>query len=104
MRIPKSKKARAGQLILICKKYHGEYLPNSHGPGSWATTYSPEFIAAAAELYLILDKSNSSWPLDDLSKLFMDNNISSCRGTEMTPDKVEYLYNNHLKATLAAGR
>ncbi len=102
MKIPKSKKARVRELISICKKYQGEYLPNTHGPGSWATTYSREFILAASELYLIIEKSNSPWPIDDLSQLFMESKISSCRGAQMTPDKVEYLYKNHLKSVIAA--
>ncbi|MGI3130403.1 hypothetical protein ACRSLK_08385 [Halopseudomonas pachastrellae] len=98
MKIPKSKKAKVRELVATCKKYQGEYLPNTHGPGSWATTYSREFIQAAAELYLILEKSNSPWPIDDLSQLFRDNKIPSCRGAQMTPAKVEYLYKKHLKS------
>lgn len=101
MKIPKSKKARARELISICKKHQGEHLPSTHGPGSWATTYSRDFIRAAAELFVILEKSNSPWPIDDLSQLFMENKISSCRGAAMTPDKVEYLYKNHLKSVIA---
>lgn len=101
MKIPKSKKARVQELITICKKYQGEYLPCTHGSGSWATTYSRDFIRAAAELFTILEKSNSLWPIDDLSQLFMENKISSCRGTTMTPEKVEYLYKNHLKSVIA---
>ena len=55
MKIPKSKKARVRELISICKKYQGEYLPSTHGSGSWATTYSLDFIRAAAELFSILE-------------------------------------------------
>ncbi|WP_149332433.1 hypothetical protein [Halopseudomonas laoshanensis] len=97
MKIPKSKKARVRELISTCKKYQGEYLPNTHGSGSWATTYSREFICAAAELYLILEKSSSPWPIDDLSQLFMESKIPSCRGAQMTRVNVEYLYKHHLK-------
>nr|WP_301735837.1 hypothetical protein [Halomonas sp. MC140] len=100
MKIPKSKKARVRELISICKRYQGEYLPSTHGSGSWATTYSLDFIRAAAELFTILEKSNSPWPIDDLSQLFMENKIPSCRGAKMTPDKVEYLYKNHLRSVV----
>ena len=100
MKIPKSKKAKVRELLDICKAYQGEYLPKSHGSGSWATTYSREFISAAAELFIILEKSNSPWPIDDLSQLLMQKKIPSCRGAEMTPKRVEYLYESHLKSVI----
>lgn len=101
MKISKSQKSRVHELISHCKKYQGEYLPNTHGSGSWATTYSREFIHSAAELFMILEKSNSPWPIDDLSKLFMENKIPSCRGAKMTTERVEYLYKSHLRSVIA---
>jgi len=95
--IPKKKVNVVNRLLKECKKYQGEYLPTNHGSGSWATTYSREFLKASTELYKILVNAKSPWPLDDLSTLFIENKIPSCRGTKMTPDKVEYLFNKHIK-------
>ncbi|MEL7982787.1 hypothetical protein AAG584_22345 [Vreelandella titanicae] len=100
MKIPKSQKPRVHELISHCEKYQGEYLPNTHGSGSWATTYSREFIYSAAELFMILEKLNSPCPIDDLSKLFMENKIPSCRGAKMTTERVEYLYKRHLRLVI----
>ena len=89
MKLSKSKKSKVEKLLRVCRKYQGEYLPVTHGSGSWATRYSKEFIEASAELYIIIKNSGSPWPIDSLSELFIQHKILSCRGTEMTPDKVE---------------
>jgi len=85
-------------LIKICKQYQGEYIPGDHGPGSWATTYSNQFIDASAEMYAIFKKSDSYWPILELSQHLTDAGIRSCRGSIMNTDRVEYLYNIHLKS------
>ncbi|WP_111980238.1 hypothetical protein [Algibacillus agarilyticus] len=84
----------------ICKEFQGQYIPSDHGPGSWATTYSSEFIDAAAEIYYIFDQSYLFNAKGELSKLFKAENILSCRGSLMTIDRVEYLYETHLKSQL----
>lgn len=89
---------RITELIDICKKHQRQYLESHHGPGSWATTYSNEFIAAAAELFSILKQSRSFSPITKMSQYFKENNIRSCRGTAMNIDKVEYLYKAHIKS------
>jgi hypothetical protein len=108
----------------ICKKWQGEYLPGSHGPGSWATTYSNEFIEAAVGLYKVYNSAELSpwdkkhlhrisrdiealikanlriWILYHMAEKFRDAKIGSCRSSEFTPQKMEYLYNNHMRALL----
>lgn len=85
-------------LIDVCKKHQGEYIPSDHGPGSWATTYSNDFIVATAEIYLTWRKYNGHWyTMFSLSELFQKAGIRSCRGSKMTRDRLEYLYTTHVK-------
>lgn len=93
-------RGRIIELLNQCKKYQGEYIPSDHGTGSWATTYSNEFIDAAAEIYYIFESSYLFKAKSELSKLFISNNIYSCRGSVMDLDRVEYLYDKHLKSKL----
>lgn len=95
--------ARIQQLLSICKEHQGQYLESHHGPGSWATTYSNEFIQASAELYEIYSSCKLFSPLVMLSNSFIEEDIKSCRGVQMTLDRVEYLYNKHLKYKIDAG-
>ena len=92
---PEAKKAEA-ELLEICEKFSGEYRPSHHGSGSWATTYSNEFLAAAAELWFLY-KSAGKYPIGAMSRAFQDAGIRSCRGSRMSFDRVEYLYETHLK-------
>jgi hypothetical protein len=84
-------------LIEQCKKFSGEYLSAFHGKGSWATTYSNEFIQAAVELYLLLRAAGYVNPVLELSRIFRKNGIRSCRGAEMTGNRVSYLIDAHMK-------
>lgn len=103
MRMSLEEQNRLNELIEICRKYRGEYIPGHHGPGSWATTYSNEFISAAAEMYSIFYKKYNSDLfhsdyINEMSKLFIKSRIRSCRGSTMSAERVEYLYEMHLKA------
>ncbi len=93
------KKQRIQELLEICKNNQGEYIPSHHGSGSWATTYSNKFINAAAEIFQLLD-GFQAYKEFQLSQLFIENNIYSCRGGKMTISKVEYLYKTHLESIL----
>jgi hypothetical protein len=96
MKLSKDTKKKVDELLLICKSKQGEYLPSNHGSGSWATTYSNEFINASCDLYLIFKNLGSCDPIYDLSKLFRESGIRSCRNTEFVWERVEYLYSSHL--------
>jgi DNA-directed RNA polymerase subunit RPC12/RpoP len=100
MQFSKKLKNKIKELISICKSAQGEYLPAYHGSGSWATTYSNDFINASCELYLILKKSGSCNPIDELSGVFKDAGIRSCRGSVFLKTRVEYLYSSHLCSRL----
>jgi hypothetical protein len=84
------------ELVATCKARQGEFLPGDHGPGSWATTYSKEFIDAASELYLIHKNKGHRKALSFLVTVFKSNGIRSCRGAEMNVARVEYLYDSRL--------
>ncbi len=92
---------RISELVSVCKKSQGEYLESHHGPGSWATTYSNEFISASLQLYELYKSCPIYDPVWAMSNLFREHGIRSCRGSEMFPDRVEYLYETHLKRKLA---
>lgn len=62
--------AEISELVATCKKSQGQYIPAFHGSGSWATTYSNEFIAASSRLYLLFETLNGVDPLDELARLF----------------------------------
>ena len=90
-------KTRIFELLNLCKKNQGEYLPSHHGSGSWATTYSNEFVDSASEILFIIIKSGASSPLTLLSILFRKHEIKSCRSSVMDLERVKYLYNSHLR-------
>jgi hypothetical protein len=90
--------AEVAELLATCKKSQGEYIPAFHGSGSWATTYSNEFIAASSRLYVLFETFQGVDPLHELTELFQKNGIRSCRGSTMHQDKVEYLYMTHLRS------
>jgi len=98
MKLSSKDHVRACELIEHCKKYQGEYIPGDHGSGSWATTYSNQFIEASAEMCAIFKRSGSNLPVFTLSQYFKNAGIRSCRGSVMNIDKVEYLYKTHLKS------
>ena len=83
-------------LLDVCRESQGEYRLSHHGPGSWATTYSNEFIQAAADLFLLY-KKNGLRPITCMVMGFQRAGVQSCRGGRMTGTKVEYLFNAHLR-------
>jgi len=91
---------KINELLGICKRHQGEYLDAGHGSGSWATTYSNEFIRAAAELYKLFSESNIGIPTYMLSDCFIKAKILSCRRSQMNLERVEYLYRTHIKKEL----
>lgn len=95
MRVSRDDLSRLNELVEICKEKQGEYLEAHHGPVSWATTYSNEFINAAAEFFF--ERSGSCWPITNLSRALQDAGVRSCRGSRMGIDRTEYLYKTHLK-------
>ena len=44
---------RIKELVSACKASQGEYRHAHHGKGSWATTYSDQFIDASLEIYTL---------------------------------------------------
>ena len=83
------------KLIATCKKWSGEYLPVHHGKGSWATTYSNEFVVSAADLCLLYDSAGCKWGHETVIRLyiaFRDNKVQSCRGGVFTFNTAKYLY------------
>ncbi len=100
MKLDINSRKEIDELLSNCKEKQGEYLPSHHGSGSWATTYSNEFITSAAKIYLILKKNKSIYPLEDLSCLFINAAILSCRRSSMSVERVEYLYNTHLRGKI----
>jgi len=97
MEISKNKQKKIRALVEKCKSKQGEYLPAHHGSGSWATTYSTEFINSACELYILFQDLELGDPLYLLSIKFRSAGIRSCRGAEFHIDRVEYLYKTHLR-------
>jgi len=94
------------KLLVICKQYQGEYRPAHHGPGSYATKYSREFVKAAIALYRLYSTAAQhagarEWylhalVLDHMARRFRDTKISTCRGATMTLPNAEYLYKTHM--------
>ena len=80
--------AEISRLIATCQKRQGEYIPSTHGRGSWATTYSNEFVAAASELYTLLETFKGIDPIDELALLFRKHRVRSCRGATMDTDRL----------------
>ena len=88
-------KKRETELLAVCKEWSGEYLPTHHGKGSWATTYSNEFVNAAADLCLLYKDVGCSWGHETILHLYValrDQGIQSCRGGVFNFDTTKYLY------------
>lgn len=86
---------REVKLIAACKKWSGEYLPSHHGKGSWATTYSNEFVEAATDLCLLYRDNGSEWGHETIVRLYValkNQGIHSCRGGVFNFDTTKYLY------------
>ena len=104
MEISKKKKNKIRVLVKKCNSKQGGYLPAHHGFGSWATTYSTEFINSACELYILFQEIEFGDPLYLLSIKFRTAGIRSCRGSEFCIDRVEYLYKTDLRHRIEAMR
>ncbi len=100
MKLSKRKKYKLHELLATCEKHQGEHLKVTHGSGSWATTYSNEFIDAAAAIYNLYKISGLPKPIHQLSQDFQRCKIKSCRGSKMDERRVKYLYQTHLKSRL----
>jgi hypothetical protein len=77
-------------------------VPGDHGPGSWATTYSHDFVDAASRLFILYRSRGHQKALSHLASVFRFNGISSCRGSTMTLARVEYLFDAHLRRHIAS--
>ena len=90
-------KGRFDELLEVCKQSQGEYLGADHGKGSWATSYSNEFIKASLDLYAIFKSSSIGDPVYMLSDIFKEYGIKSCRRSIMSIDKAECLVKTYLE-------
>lgn len=79
------------ELLDLCRIHSGEYVPPGHPRTTFSTSYSSEFVAAAAELYSRFKNCISHEATVKLYVLFRDNEIMACRGGPMTFSKVQYL-------------
>ena len=98
--LTEAEKARRIELIETCRKFSGEYLPSHHGPGSWATTYSTQFLDAATELCKIYREAGATWLYPELSRDFRGAGIRTCRGADFSFDRAEYLLKTHIAKRL----
>jgi len=100
MRLTKKAHKRVNSLLEVCNQFSGEYVPSNHGSGSWATTYSNDFILAATEIFSTLQRQGADDPILELSNIFTSKDIKSCRGASMNYQRTKYLYYKHLKHNL----
>ncbi len=96
-KLSREERVRVAELVEVCKEFQGEYIPGDHGPGSWATTYSNQFVDAASELYLILEGVQPEQALARLAQYLSQAGVRSCRGSPMSMDRAQYLYDQHIK-------
>lgn len=61
------------------------------GRANFATTYSTSFCELVADLLLLYKKHGISNPTYRLSEKFRSLKITSCRGAEMSYERVEYM-------------
>ena len=61
------------------------------GRANFATTYSTDFCELVADLLLLYKKHSIVNPIARLSEQFRRLKIDSCRGADMTYERVEYL-------------
>ena len=95
-KLTRKQQRRRKELLQICDEKQGEYLPTHHGRGSWATTYSNEFIEAVRELGVLYQQVGCYSPQMMGSQDLMEAGIKSCRGATMTLDRVQYLWETHI--------
>ncbi|OWW22349.1 hypothetical protein [Noviherbaspirillum denitrificans] len=80
--------ARIKELIAKCKSK----------PGNWK--YSSGFVLATFEMYLIFEREKPLSPMDHLLRAFAESGVQTCRGGAMTKERLQYLYDHHLKSKL----
>ena len=66
------------------------------GRANFATTYSTSFCELVADLLLLYKKHGINNPTHRLSEKFRGQEINSCRGAEMTYERVEYMLNHRV--------
>ncbi len=66
------------------------------GRANFATTYSTDFCELVADLLLLYKKHNINNPTYRLSEKFRGLKITSCRGAEMSYERVEYMLTNNV--------
>lgn len=93
---------RMNSLLRSCKKHSGPRLPNGHGKHSYCSTYSDEFIEAAAQLWQMYRNAGIAHPEKQMAKDFNDNNIENTARTAMSVASAKYLYTAHLKPIVMA--
>jgi len=101
MQLSETQKKLEEQLLHTCVMHSGEYTPGHHGSGSWATTYSNQFILASSQLMMLYRAAGAYSYETELSKAFRQRSIRSCRGAEMTISRVRYLIQEHLYDKIA---
>ena len=95
--LTKEQEKRKEALIRTCRETQGEYVPAHHGPGSFATTYSDQFIQAVRGLGRLYGEMGYSWPIAQISEDLRKAGVRSCRGKEMSWDRVKYLWETHIR-------
>jgi hypothetical protein len=102
MTINKNTRKKIASYLEKCKKLQGFVTYRIEGVNSlfmrrpFRTTYDDEFVCAATELYILLNRRTNR-PLKVMSELFLLNGVKSCKGCEMTFNKVKYLYDHFIK-------
>jgi hypothetical protein len=66
----------------------------NRGRANFATTYSSSFCELVADLLLLYKKNGINNPTYRLSEKFLGLKIDSCRGAEMSYERVEYMLNH----------
>jgi hypothetical protein len=65
--------------------------PLNNGRANFATTYSTNFCEVVADLLFLYKSYSVGDPIAKLSENFRRLNIDSCRGADMTYERVKYL-------------
>ena len=92
------KEKKNTELLEVCRRFSGEYLPGGHPKTSFATTYSDQFVEAATELYERFQKQDRRRATILLYIALRDAEIPSCRGGIMDFDKTDYLVKRRISS------
>ena len=92
---------RRRRLIETCREKQGPYRYAHHGSGSWATTYSEDFLAAVTGLVAVYREAQVVWGLVYcISHDLREAGVLSCRGSPMTIQITQYLWDTHIARRL----